>query len=39
VAQNLLALIPVANATTSTGAARFFGTGSADVNIDQWTGD
>jgi Carboxypeptidase regulatory-like domain/TonB dependent receptor-like, beta-barrel len=39
VAKSLLALIPSPNTTTSTGAARFLGTGSADVNIDQWTGD
>jgi hypothetical protein len=39
VARNLLALIPTSNTTTSAGAARFLGTGSADVNIDQWTGD
>ena len=37
--RNLLPLIPIANATRPSGAPRFLGTGSADVNIDQWTGD
>jgi hypothetical protein len=39
VVRNLLPLIPTANATSATGAPRFLGTGSADVNLDQWTGD
>src|SRR5437867_4304342 len=39
VVRNLLPLIPTANATSATGAPRFIGTGSANVNIDQWTGD
>jgi hypothetical protein len=39
VVRNLLALIPAANATSSTGAPRFVGTGTANVDIDQWTGD
>ena len=39
VVRNLLPLIPTANATSATGAPRFVGTGSADVDIDQWTGD
>jgi len=36
VVRNLLPLIPTANATSATGAPRFIGTGSANVNIDQW---
>ncbi len=36
---NLLPLIPTANATSATGAPRFIGTGTANVDIDQWTGD
>jgi len=39
VVRKLLPLIPTANATSATGAPRFIGTGSANVNIDQWTGD
>jgi hypothetical protein len=39
VVKNLLPLIPPANTTSATGAPRFVGTGSANVNIDQWTGD
>jgi hypothetical protein len=39
VVKNLLPLIPTSNATSATGAPRFLGTGSADVNLDQWTGD
>jgi hypothetical protein len=39
VVRNLLPLIPTANATSATGAPRFIGTGTANVNIDQWTGD
>jgi hypothetical protein len=39
VVRNLLPLIPLANATSATGAPRFIGTGTANVNIDQWTGD
>ena len=39
VVRNLLALIPAANATSATGAPRFVGTGTANVDIDQWTGD
>jgi hypothetical protein len=39
VVRNLLPLIPAANATSQSGAPRFIGTGTANVNIDQWTGD
>jgi hypothetical protein len=39
VAQSLLPFIPTSNSVGSNGQARFVGTGSADVNIDQWTGD
>jgi Carboxypeptidase regulatory-like domain/TonB dependent receptor len=39
VVRNLLPLIPTANATSATGAPRFIGTGTANVDIDQWTGD
>jgi hypothetical protein len=39
VVRNLLPLIPLANSTTAAGAPRFIGTGSANVDIDQWTGD
>jgi hypothetical protein len=39
VVRNLLPLIPTANATSAAGAPRFIGTGSANVDIDQWTGD
>jgi hypothetical protein len=38
-ARSLLALIPNANSTAANGAARFVGTGSANVDIDQLTGD
>ena len=37
--RRLLALIPEPNAVGTRGEARFLGTGSADVDIDQWTGD
>jgi hypothetical protein len=37
--RNLLALIPNANAVSATGAPRFIGTGTANVDINQWTGD
>src|SRR5262249_10088556 len=39
VVRNLLPLIPAANATAANGSPRFIGTGVANVNIDQWTGD
>jgi hypothetical protein len=39
VVRNLLPLIPAANAAGPTGAPRFIGTGTANVDIDQWTGD
>jgi hypothetical protein len=39
VSRNLLSLIPVANSTGANGAATFVGTGSANVDIDQITGD
>jgi hypothetical protein len=39
VVRNLLPLIPEANSVGSNGQARFVGTGTANVNIDQWTGD
>jgi hypothetical protein len=39
VVRGLLALIPNANAVSSTGAPRFIGTGTANVDINQWTGD
>ena len=39
VVRNLLPLIPTANATGSRGEARFIGTGTAPVDIDQFTGD
>jgi hypothetical protein len=39
VVRNLLPLIPTANSASATGAPRFVGTGSADVDIDQWTAD
>jgi len=39
VVRNLLPLIPAANATSATGAPRFVGTGTANVDINQWTGD
>jgi hypothetical protein len=39
VSRNLLSLIPQANAVGSRGEGRFIGTASANVDIDQWTGD
>ena len=39
VVRNLLPLIPTANSVSATGAPRFVGTGTANVDIDQWTGD
>jgi Carboxypeptidase regulatory-like domain/TonB dependent receptor-like, beta-barrel len=39
VVRNLLPLIPTANAVGSRGEARFIGTGTAPVDIDQLTGD
>jgi Carboxypeptidase regulatory-like domain/TonB dependent receptor len=39
VVRNLLPLIPAANATAANGAPRFIGTGTANVDIDQVTGD
>ena len=39
VVRNLLPLIPQANAVGSRGEARFIGTGTAPVDIDQFTGD
>jgi hypothetical protein len=39
VVRNLLPLIPTANAVGANGQARFLGTGTANVDIDQWTGD
>src|SRR5581483_3971058 len=36
--RRLIDLIPKANATVN-GVARFFGSATAPVNIDQWTGD
>jgi hypothetical protein len=39
VVRNLLPLIPTANAASATGAPRFIGTGTANVDIDQFTGD
>ncbi len=39
VVRNLLPLIPTSNAVSATGAPRFLGTGTANVDIDQWTGD
>ena len=39
VVRNLLPLIPTANAVGSRGEARFIGTGTAPVDIDQFTGD
>src|SRR6185503_15188975 len=39
VVRNLLPLIPEANATGANGAPRFVGTGTANVDIDQITGD
>lgn len=37
--KKLLDLIPRANATGASGEGRFIGSGTAPVNIDQWTGD
>jgi hypothetical protein len=37
--RQLLPLIPAANATGANGAPRFIGTGTAPVDIDQFTGD
>jgi hypothetical protein len=37
--RNLLPLIPQANTVGASGDARFVGTGTANVDIDQWTGD
>jgi hypothetical protein len=37
--QRLLELIPRANAIGANGEGRFLGSGTAPVNIDQWTGD
>jgi len=39
VSQRLLALIPTANATGSSGEGRYLGSATAPVDIDQWTGD
>ena len=39
VVRNLLPLLPRSNATSPTGAPRFIGTGTANVDIDQLTGD
>ena len=39
VVKNLLPMIPTANAASPTGAPRFIGTGTANVDINQWTGD
>jgi hypothetical protein len=39
VVRNLLPLIPTANTEGANGQARFVGTGTANVDIDQWTGD
>jgi hypothetical protein len=39
VVRNLLDMLPHANATGANGAPRFIGTGSANVDIDQFTGD
>jgi carboxypeptidase family protein/TonB-dependent receptor-like protein len=39
VVRNLLPMIPTANAVGANGAPRFIGTGTANVDIDQWTGD
>jgi hypothetical protein len=39
VVRGLLALIPNANAVSPTGAPRFIGTGTANVDINQWTAD
>jgi hypothetical protein len=39
VVRDLLPLIPTANAVGAAGDARYVGTGTAPVDIDQWTGD
>jgi hypothetical protein len=39
VSRKLLALIPTANATGTSGEGRFVGSATAPVDIDQWTGD
>ena len=39
VSRNLLELIPAANSTNANGTPTFVGTGSANVDIDQITGD
>jgi hypothetical protein len=39
VVRNLLPLIPTANTVGANGQARFLGTGTANVDIDQWTAD
>src|SRR5215471_18136430 len=39
VTKGLLPLIPVANTTGAAGEARFVGSATAPVDIDQWTGD
>jgi len=39
VSRNLLSVIPTANATGAAGDARFVGSATAPVDIDQWTGD
>lgn len=39
VSRQLLPLIPLPNATGSRGEGRYFGSATAPVDIDQWTGD
>jgi len=39
VSRKLLSVIPMANSTGPAGDGRFVGTGTAPVDIDQWTGD
>jgi len=39
VVRNLLPMIPTANAVGANGAPRFIGTGTANVDINQWTSD
>ena len=39
ISRRLLPLIPTANATGAAGEARFLGSATAPVDIDQWTGD
>ena len=39
VVRRLLALVPESNAVGTRGEARFIGTGTAPVDINQWTGD